>query len=391
MATDHIRQIQSVKSPSVTSDKKVSGQVETTGILTHPIWFWAGVTVSTIGIILFIVVIAGIFKVSVIEPWWADCLGIAIVILPWLIVGSICLRKGMRHDTRISIDSKTDNLLWVLAAFSGFVGGIVSWFLEKDVNQRKAVNMLTMGILTTIIWSIPFMIIHESILTTKSKVPPSNLTAPSDNVAIISSNVASTLPASKPTTINTVTPTSGNILYEDTFGNPSTGWLEVSGDRYETGYTNGEYYISLKKPDSYAITVKSDPGSLRDFSLETDARLASGTSDTSYGLVFRCQDMDNYYCFVISGDGYYSIKKRVKGGWINLQKKTISDIIKQGNVSNKIKVTCKGSRIDAYINDSFLTTVIDDSYTSGYIGVIADSFWSNGRAVFDYVRVYSNE
>lgn len=43
----------------------------------------------------------------------------------------------------------------------GFVGGIISWLKQKDVNRHKALNILTLGILVSLIWTIPFFVIGD--------------------------------------------------------------------------------------------------------------------------------------------------------------------------------------------------------------------------------------
>ena len=378
------------KHNSTGEGKKSSGYIENAGLIVRPNWFWAGVTIASIGVI-WVIGLAAFHYRSIDFPWWNDIIALLVLGLPLLIIGVIFLRKGLAHDRPSSARaSGSENLLWILPVISGFIGGVISWLLEKDVNWRRAVNMLTAGILATIIWVMPFLPFHGAQTVSDTKPPQANTSAKTEiPPGAKTDNISPGTPATMPPGVAPLT--LSNVIYEDNFSDAGSGWQQYSQSEYENGYINGEYYILLKKYDFYSSSINKRPEIPANFSYETSAKLASGPIDTWYGIVLRYSAPDNFYGFVISADGYYCVVKRADGVFIELQGRTKSAFIKQGNSSNKIKVTCKGSRMDMYINDTWVTTINDDTYTNGYIGMIVSGFQPNGRVTFDYVRVYRNE
>lgn len=71
------------------------------------------------------------------------------------------------------------------------------------------------------------------------------------------------------------------------------------------------------------------------------------------GVLFRGDGtLQNYYAFVIDGDGYYLVGKVVNGSSIVLVPPTYSSSVKQGyDVWNTLKVVCHGSTLQFYVND----------------------------------------
>lgn len=117
---------------------------------------------------------------------------------------------------------------------------------------------------------------------------------------------------------------------------------------------------------------------LRDFDLRlTTTQLESPPDhDNQFGVVFRVRDTENYYSFVISGDGYYKVTK-VKDNvaetistWIpttddsDFDASTYPSVIRpgSGNViqnmpldnSNEIRIVAKGDRFWFYVNGQSL-------------------------------------
>ena len=82
-----------------------------------------------------------------------------------------------------------------------------------------------------------------------------------------------------------------------------------------------------------------------DFILNVDARLVSGLNSNYYGLIFRHKDDDNFYRFLVRGDGYYFIGKRLNGELTQVQGWTSASSIKEGTGSNHLMVFCNSSQI----------------------------------------------
>lgn len=140
----------------------------------------------------------------------------------------------------------------------------------------------------------------------------------------------------------------------------------------------------------------SNPGkSFTDSEITVQTRQLTGPNDNAYGVICRYFDDQNFYIFLISGDGYYAIGK-YQSGISQIQYLTgtppdhyvQSDAISQGASLNQLRVRCVGNRLSMYANGTLLTEVEDSTFTSGDIGVAAGVFEA-GRLVveFDNVQV----
>ncbi|MBA3532846.1 MAG: hypothetical protein H0T73_13050, partial [Ardenticatenales bacterium] len=90
-----------------------------------------------------------------------------------------------------------------------------------------------------------------------------------------------------------------------------------------------------------------------------------------YGILAFYQDPDNYYAFLISSEGSFSVKKRIKGKWTEESDWISSDAIKvkQGQI-NKIEIVSKGDDIQFYVNDEYLTTIANSDFDEGGIAMV---------------------
>ena len=181
-----------------------------------------------------------------------------------------------------------------------------------------------------------------------------------------------------------------NVRYWDDFSGPQTDWLkESSRQGFECGYVGGEYHILVDKFDSWYCVWSGWAGYFTDFTLEIDARLVSGPEESEYGVIFRLRENDSYYVFLVTGTGYYIVGKRTEGAWTTLKDWTWSASIAQGYSINHLKVVCQCSEIEVYVNDYYLTTVTDDSFDAGAVGMIVDTPKPNTRVAFDNIVIYS--
>lgn len=179
------------------------------------------------------------------------------------------------------------------------------------------------------------------------------------------------------------------LIYEDDFSNPNSGWSVMSELVSETYYSEGEYHILVKTYNWSDWEWNQLAGRFADFVLEIDARLVSGHKNVHYGLVFRLEDHNDFYRFLVGGDGFYRVGTKTAGMWTTLAKGTRSAVIKGGNGTNHLKVVCKGSQIKAYVNGHHLTTITDNSFTEGYVGMIVYGPEPDCHVAFDNIKVYS--
>jgi hypothetical protein len=87
-----------------------------------------------------------------------------------------------------------------------------------------------------------------------------------------------------------------------------------------------------------------------------------------YGLVYRAQDNDHYYAFVIGSDGYYAILQ-VAEEIVTLVDWQQYPHIHRGLQTNRLRVACTGATCDCFINDEYATTIEDSSWLEGDVGL----------------------
>jgi hypothetical protein len=186
----------------------------------------------------------------------------------------------------------------------------------------------------------------------------------------------------------------GALLYEDDFEDPASGW-----DAYNDGdtlaiYSGGEYRLAVYT-DSYVVWTTPDPAlELGDFILEVEARQVEGPLDNNLGLLVRYQEEDDsFYWFQISSDGYFSVDLREAEDWVSLIGWQASEAIRQGlDATNHLRLVCRGNEFTFYVNDEPLTTLVDEAYAAGNIGLAAGAFDEPGVVIhFDNLKVYALE
>lgn len=182
--------------------------------------------------------------------------------------------------------------------------------------------------------------------------------------------------------------TSGQLLFQDDFSDPNSGWLlDADADR-EFTYEDGEYSILANMPDSWWWAAAPTDVLFSDFTVEVDLRQLSGLEQHNYGIVFRAQG-DNFYRFGISGAGEYALFKVQNDRWIRLLDWTKSTTIRPGSGSNHLKVTAKGSKISLYANGELLASINDASFAQGAIGIYVEKRGTMDAQVrFDNIKVY---
>jgi len=216
---------------------------------------------------------------------------------------------------------------------------------------------------------------------------PSTSLPPAASTPSASSNAIPSSPAGK-TPDSSVPPSlSKGQLYEDDFTDPSSGWRKFSDESMDANYETGEYSLAVKKWNWGGWVVNRNAGRFADISLDIDARLVSGPFQSSYGVIFRAQNDDSFYRFLIDGQGEYAIQKRDNGVVQVLQKYTKSSFINQGNIANHLSVICKGPQIIVSCNGHQLDSIKDTSFSDGFVGVAVNTVESPATAHFDNLRV----
>jgi hypothetical protein len=132
-----------------------------------------------------------------------------------------------------------------------------------------------------------------------------------------------------------------------------------------------------------------------DVIVSVEARQMSGPNDNAYGVICRYQSVENFYVFLISGDGYYAIGKYQSGSnqvtyLTGEGQYQFSDAINQGVATNQIRASCVGNELTLVVNGLPLATVTDPTFVTGDIGLGVSTFELGTIVVeFDNMRVFA--
>jgi hypothetical protein len=191
-----------------------------------------------------------------------------------------------------------------------------------------------------------------------------------------SPSIPAVLPAANP----------GDVLYQEDFEENTTGWARIKNENGIMDYDSGGYRILVQQPK---LNIWSTPEqNFGDVRVEADVIKLSGPDENRMGLMCRYQAGD-YYFFIISNDGFYTIGKFMGGLALLLGQSEMqaSELIQPG-ASNHLRADCIGNTLSFYVNYTQVATAQDTDLPNGDVGVLAGAFDEAGVDVlFDHFVV----
>lgn len=178
------------------------------------------------------------------------------------------------------------------------------------------------------------------------------------------------IPVTNPTSVPNANPTSGstsgNILYQDNFRDPNSGWAHHQTANSTMDYVSGGYHIDVTTTDLMAFAT-SGQSFQSNVSIEVDAAKTAGPDDNYLGIICRYQDTDNFYFFAISSDGYAGIAMYKANSMSVLSGSSFesSSAVNQGAATNHIRADCIGDTLTLYVNGTQVYSVTDSTFGSG--------------------------
>lgn len=92
--------------------------------------------------------------------------------------------------------------------------------------------------------------------------------------------------------------------------------------------------------------------------------------DGPLGIIFRYDDArDEGYVFAFMPHGEYFLSTFIGQSNVYLKKGATAHLNEEMNTWNTLKIVVNGAKFDCYINDSFLVSVTDQTYSVGKIGL----------------------
>lgn len=178
-------------------------------------------------------------------------------------------------------------------------------------------------------------------------------------------------------------------FFNENFTGTLPGWRDYilgEGDQAHTSIVDGQFIFDIQSENTFAYTI---------YEAETYANVSltanvenQGHEDNYFTLVCR-YTADGWYEFNVASDGFWAIfaYEESTGGFISLADGT-SEAINLGLASNELTAVCQADQLSLYINGELISTVADDLYADGFIGISVASFGNLPvRVAFDSLEV----
>jgi hypothetical protein len=145
----------------------------------------------------------------------------------------------------------------------------------------------------------------------------------------------------------------GQLLYVTTFDAFAEDWDLYEGElaaQIADAGQNPVLRLTVDEVQAGGFTVLDQY--FGDFDVIVQATQSAGPDNNGFGVLFRHQNNDNYYAFLISGDGYYQVTRRLSGVDDVVSDWAPMPGIQQGQATNSIRVIGQGDTFTFLINDS---------------------------------------
>lgn len=166
--------------------------------------------------------------------------------------------------------------------------------------------------------------------------------------------------------------TSGNILFQDNFSNPASGWERVNLGNHVADYVENGYRIYIDKSYPRHLTWIGD--SYTNISIDVDAKQVAGPDDGLYGVICRAKAGKGSYAFEIASNGSYAIDKyiteRVGESIPRLSRGQAAPNLVKPFEFNHITVTCSNAKLALSVNGQSIAQVDDPDFVSGGVGLV---------------------
>lgn len=175
----------------------------------------------------------------------------------------------------------------------------------------------------------------------------------------------------------------GETLFYDDFTDPRTGWERFTSAEGTMDYDGSGYRFLV---NALQANFWSTPGkSFTDVRMEVDVAKLSGPDENRIGLLCRFTE-GNYYFFLVSSDGYYTIGKYIGGNAIQLGQTEMeySEALHRGLAVNHLRADCVGDTFTLYVNGTQVAQAQDPDFPEGDVGLLAGTFAQPGvDVIFD--------
>lgn len=182
----------------------------------------------------------------------------------------------------------------------------------------------------------------------------------------------------------------GDPALSDNFSRNTGQWSTDTGSDALRRITRGRLLIDVPEADMFRWSIL-DAGDYGDFYVEADASYVDGPADGIMGIVFRYTDVDNFYAFLTSADGYYALIAYVDGELDRLIDWTETRSLEVEG-TNTLGVLAVGRELAVFANDEELDRVTDRAFSAGSLALLAGTSSDAGLEVaFDNFGLWTGK
>lgn len=164
--------------------------------------------------------------------------------------------------------------------------------------------------------------------------------------------------------------------------NSSSGWLQEQNEFHSLTKNSDGYIIAREKQTGSSVPcVFADLNDDDNWTIEADTQWLEGMDKYSYGIVFG-REQNNYYSFVITGNGHFSLVKQTKGDYKEIIPWKKAFAINQCD-SNHLLLKKINDQIELYINNNYVGAVKSEPFFGKGFGF---KVWGNQKVAFSKFR-----
>ena len=183
-------------------------------------------------------------------------------------------------------------------------------------------------------------------------------------------------------------PTIGSLIFKDDFTDRRL-WTSGESSVGTIAYGVAELDLAISQPKGVLISQRAEPV-LTDFYLEITAVPSLCLNGDNYGIQFHMSSAGDFYRYLVSCRGQIRLE-RLKGGvgQVLIDWSPSAQAVPNATDTYRLGVWMSGKNLKLYLNGILQGSVVDDSLSSGGLGLFARSMGDNPVTVgFSDLEVY---
>jgi len=177
-------------------------------------------------------------------------------------------------------------------------------------------------------------------------------------------------------------------VLSETFENNLNDWptgedQEASLARILWTLDQGRYRWQAQAIQGFVWWAYPEMEQAGDFYLAVDVQQVDGPLSGEAGLIFRLNELDEYYLYEIDAQGNFAVFIRLQDGWETLYDWSESKAI-LADSPNRLAIVARGSQLFFFINEQLVASLTDERLTSGKAGVLIGLSNEGDRGVWEF-------